>query len=52
MKVSDIEKARQLAEEHFTWLEVLLKRVFVDAFIHGYKHAKEEKNETTQSKPT
>jgi len=42
------KSSRQLAEEHWIWLESLLskqkemeKKLFVDAFIHGYKHAKE-----------
>ncbi len=38
---------RQLAEEHWMWLEGIMlesmrmhKRLFEDAFIHGYKHGK------------
>jgi len=38
-----LEKARQLAEEHWIWLEGWLHKVFVDAFIQGYKHGREEK---------
>ncbi len=31
----------KLAEEHWSWLETLLHKVYVDAFNHGYKHGKE-----------
>ena len=41
---------RQLAEEHWNYIELLLfqqrlieKKLFIDAFIHGYKHGKESK---------
>ncbi len=41
---------RQIAEEHWEWIESLLfqqrlmeKKLFIDAFIHGYKHGKEIK---------
>jgi len=33
---------RQLAEEHWGWLESLLRKIFIDAFIHGYKHSQQE----------
>jgi len=40
---------RQMAEEHWMWLESILleemrmkMRLFKDAFIHGYKHGKED----------
>jgi len=39
---------KQLAEEHWTWLESILyqqrlmeKKLFIDAFVHGYKHGKD-----------
>lgn len=35
-------KAEKLAEEHWEWFEIWLHKMFVDAFIHGYKHAKED----------
>lgn len=31
-----------LAEEHWKFLERWMHLVFVDAFIHGYKHARED----------
>lgn len=44
----------ELAQEHWTWIQSLLeiqhqaglqlqRKLFVDAFVHGYKHAKEER---------
>jgi hypothetical protein len=39
----------ELANEHWDWLESLLRvqremerKLFIDAFIHGYKHGKED----------
>jgi len=32
----------ELAEEHWKWLETLLHKIYVDAFIHGYKHGKDK----------
>jgi len=41
---------RQQGEEHWIWIESVLQdqmrvteRLFIDAFVHGYKHAKEDK---------
>lgn len=31
----------QLAEAHWVWLESLLRKLYVDAFLHGYKHGLE-----------
>ena len=33
---------KELAEAHWKFQERWLHMVFVDAFLHGYKHAKEE----------
>ena len=40
---------RELAEEHWAWIESILsvqrmmeKKLFIDAFIHGYKHGRKE----------
>ncbi len=33
------EEARVLAEAHWEWVETWLRLVYVDAFIHGAKHA-------------
>ena len=35
------EEARKLAEDHWEWLETHFHILFVDAFMHGYKHARE-----------
>jgi len=29
------------AEELWEWLETLLRKIFIDAFVHGYKHGKD-----------
>lgn len=42
MKGNSNQKARKLAEEHWEWLESLLHKIFIDAFIHGYKHSQQE----------
>jgi len=42
MKVTEKE-VRTKAEEHWGWLESLLHKVYVDAFIHGFKHGQEVK---------
>ena len=44
MSNSEMEKAQDLAEEHWAWLEKLLHKIFVDAFIHGYKHGRENES--------
>ena len=45
-------RAEKLAEEHWNWLVSVLdlqrqmeRKLFIDAFIHGYKHREEEKEE-------
>ena len=37
------EEAQAMAEAHWKWLEALLHKVYVDAFIHGAKHAADAK---------
>ena len=37
-----MSETEKLAEEHWQFLEKWLHLVFVDGFIHGYKHAKKE----------
>jgi len=39
----EYQKAKELAENHWQFLERWLHMVFVDGFIHGYKHALEER---------
>ena len=36
-KVNNSE-VKELAEEHWEWVESWLHIVYVDAMIHGYKH--------------
>jgi len=36
-------KARELAEEHWVWIERWLHMVYVDTFVHGHKHGLEDK---------
>jgi len=45
-------EVRKLAERHWEWLESMLyqqrlmeRKLFIDAFVHGWKHAKEEEEE-------
>ena len=42
MKESEV---KVIAEEHWLWLETLLHKLYVDAFVHGYKHAEKERRE-------
>lgn len=42
--------ASQLAHEHWDWLESVLatqrlieRQLFIDAFVHGYKHSERDK---------
>lgn len=42
--------ALELAQEHWVWLQSVLevdrqlqRKLFIDAFVHGYKHGKEIK---------
>ena len=37
------KEARELAEAHWKWLESLLRKLYVEAMIHGVKHGREDK---------
>ena len=41
--------SKELAEKHWEWLESLLHKIYVDAFIHGMKHGEETKDEAWQT---
>ena len=42
---NDLSKSvSELAEEHAEWTSKLFRWIYKEAFIHGYKHGKEEKN--------
>ncbi len=52
MKNIDRDQPKLLAEEHWEWIKKLLdtqllvtERLFKDGFKHGWKHAKEERND-------
>jgi len=40
---------KQIADEHATWysenLSYIIKKVYHDAFLHGFKHGKEAKEQ-------
>ena len=42
---NNMEEAKRLAEEHWEWLSSILKKVYIDAFVHGYKHGVESLKE-------
>lgn len=48
--IIDTEKARKKAEEHWKFNERWLHMVFVDAFVHGYKHGLEAKRNRRREK--
>jgi len=37
-----MNEAKAKAEAHWQWLESVLHVLFVDAFVHGFKHGQEE----------
>lgn len=36
--------AEQLAQEHWVWLETVLRKMYTNAFVHGYKHGKDSRS--------
>lgn len=34
--------AKKLAEEHWEYVGSICRKMYIDAFIHGYKHGVEE----------
>ena len=45
-----IKTSLELAQEHWNWLQEVLdkqremeRKLFIDAFVHGYKHGKKNK---------
>jgi len=42
-ETESFQYSTKLAIEHWAWLQTLLEKIYKDAFIHGYKHGKEEK---------
>lgn len=43
-KVSWEINEKDLADEHWQWVESVLELIYKSAFIHGYKHGKEDAN--------
>lgn len=39
-----MSEGERLAQEHWKWLQSILKKIYIDAFIHGYKHGKERES--------
>ena len=39
------KEIQELVEEHWNWLQDLLKKVYIGAFIHGFKHGMQGKRE-------
>ena len=39
--MKDINRSKELADEHWSWLGPVLEKMYKDAFIHGYKHGVE-----------
>lgn len=37
-----MEKIEEIAEEHWKYVESICHKMYVDAFIHGWKHGKKE----------
>lgn len=57
--MNDMDKAKKLAEEHWAWLESILfqqrlieKKIFIDSFIHGYKHGLRNKEVSENEEET
>lgn len=36
------EYAKELAEEHWQYVQLICKIMYITAFVHGYKHAEED----------
>ena len=53
-KIIESDLPHQLANEHWAWIEQVLanrqtetKHMFIEGFLHGYKHGKESKVEVS-----
>lgn len=40
----EAKEATKIAETHWKWLESTLRKIYVDAFVHGIKHGKQMNN--------
>lgn len=43
--MTEEEIAKELAEQHWKFLERWLHMIYVDSFVHGFKHGQEVRNE-------
>ena len=37
-----MKTAEQIAEEHWSYTSKIMKLMYIEAFVHGFKHGKEE----------
>jgi len=37
------EYSKELAKEHWAYVQSICERMYVDAFVHGYKHGRYER---------
>jgi len=42
MNTEDENEIRKMAEEHWKYVESICHKMYVDAFIHGFKHGSDE----------
>lgn len=41
-KYEVMRKMEKIAIDHYEWFERVMRRIYIDAFVHGAKHALEE----------
>lgn len=41
-ELKELREVQEKATEHWEFLERWLRIVFIDAFVHGYKHGKDK----------
>ena len=37
-----LQRMEKIAIDHYEWFERVMRRIYIDAFVHGAKHALEE----------
>ena len=42
MNTEDENEIRKIAEEHWKYVEGVCHKMYVDAFVHGFKHGSDE----------
>ena len=43
------KEMKELAEQHYAYVESVCHKMYVDAFVHGIKHGQEEKATNTKT---